>query len=104
VNHAVERESGVPLGAAPGPSAALATSGPPPVVLDPEAEPEYRLPNDHPAWARDVVSLSQRARALFTHLRPIVVKIFAAWEHRVRSIVVGGRTLSIDAGGCYRAD
>lgn len=104
MSHAVERDGGVLPGATPNLSAALATTGPPPVALDPDAEPQYRLPNDHPAWARDVVSLSQRARALFAQLRPIVVKVFAAWEHRVRSIVVGGRTLSVDAGGCYRAD
>ncbi len=104
MSHAVERESGLPPGTATSLPAALATTGPPPVALDPESEPECRLPNDHPAWARDVVSLSQRARALFATLRPIVLKVFTAWEHRVRSIMVGGRTLSIDAGGCYRVD
>jgi hypothetical protein len=82
----------------------VAASSPPPIQLDPEAEPESRLPSDHPPWARDVVSISQRARELFTRLRPVVVRIFSAWEHRVRSIFVAGRRLSIDASGCYRAD
>jgi hypothetical protein len=75
-----------------------------PVQFDPEAEPEPRLPADHPAWARDVVSISQRARELFARLRPIAIRIFSAWEHRVRSIFVAVRRLSIDASGCYRAD
>jgi hypothetical protein len=75
-----------------------------PIQLDPEAEPDSRLPADHPAWARDVVSISQRARDLFARLRPVAIKIFSAWEHRVRSMFVAGRRVSIDASGCYRAD
>ena len=84
------------------PIAAAASASP--MQLDPEAEPQSRLPADHPAWARDVVSISQRARELFARLRPIAIRIFSAWEHRVRSIFVAGRRLSIDASGCYRAD
>jgi len=75
-----------------------------PVQLDPEAEPDSRLPADHPAWARDVVSISQRARDLFARLRPVAIRIFSAWEHRVRSMFVAGRRVSIDASGSYRAD
>jgi hypothetical protein len=105
VNHGVERDAGVSPGAAPVLTAACALPGPVPVAPpDLDAEPETRLPSDHPAWARDVVSLSQRARALLATVRPIVLKVFSAWEHRVRAIIVGGRTLSVDAGGCYRAD
>ena len=103
MNHAIERDAGsMP---APPLMSALATASPLPIGLpDLDAEPDYRLPSDHPAWARDVVSLSQRARALLANVRPIVLKVFSAWEHRVRSIVVGGRTLSVDLAGCYRAD
>jgi hypothetical protein len=75
-----------------------------PLVLDADAEPQARLPNDHPAWARDVVTLSRRARELLGRLRPIAVRVFAAWEHRVRSILIGNRRVSIDPSGCYRAD
>ncbi len=60
------------------------------------------LPSDHPAWMRDVVSVSQRARALFVKLKPVAVRVIAFWEHRVRSIVVGNRTVSVDASGSYR--
>ena len=82
----------------------VAAGGTPAVGLTAEAEPEPRLPGDHPPWARDIVSLSQRARDLFARLRPIALRIFFAWEHRVRSIFIGGRRLEIDSAGCYRAD
>lgn len=62
------------------------------------------LPNDHPAWLRDAVSLSQRARALVVRLKPIVMHVVGAWEHRVRTIVVAGRTVSVDASGSYRME
>jgi len=99
----VEREPGTLAGRSaalpPAPPAAAAA-----IAFDPEFDPEPRLPGDHPAWARDVVSLSQRAREMFARLRPVVVRIYTAWEHRVRSILVGGRRLSVDLTGCYRVD
>ena len=101
---AVERDAGALSGAAATLPPALPPGAPLPVALDPEIEPESRLPSDHPAWARDVVSLSLRARELFARLRPVVVRIFTAWEHRVRSILVGGSRLSIDLAGCYRLE
>ncbi len=60
------------------------------------------LPADHPAWARDALSISQRARALLARIKPVVVRVVAFWEHRVKSIAIGNRTLSIDASGSYR--
>ncbi len=60
------------------------------------------LPSDHPAWARDALSISQRARALLARIKPVVVRVIAFWEHRVKSITIGGRTLSVDASGSYR--
>jgi hypothetical protein len=60
------------------------------------------LPADHPAWARDALSVSQRARALLARIKPVVVRVIAFWEHRVKSITIGGRTLSVDASGSYR--
>jgi len=76
-----------------------------PVSLDPDDRwGGHSLPQDHPAWMRDTLSLSQRARALLAHVTPVVVKVIAAWEHRVRSIVVGGRRLSVDPSGSYRLD
>ena len=85
-------------------AAGLAAQPPLALALDPDFEPSNRLPPDHPPWARDAVALSQRARALLTRLRPVVVRVSAAWEHRVRSILGGGRRLSVDPSGCYRVD
>lgn len=62
------------------------------------------LPSDHPKWLKDAVSLSSRARALVVKLKPVVMHAIAAWEHRVRSVVVGGRTVTVDASGSYRID
>lgn len=62
------------------------------------------LPNDHPAWMKNRLSLSQRARALVAQLRPIVVKVIAYWEHQVRSIAVGNGRLSVDPSGSYRLE
>ena len=62
------------------------------------------LPSDHPAWLKDAVSLSQRARALVAKLKPAVIHVAAAWEHRVRTILIGGRALTVDASGSYRMD
>jgi hypothetical protein len=76
----------------------------PPLAFDPDGEAGYRLPPDHPAWARDVVSLSQRARALVARLKPVAIRAIAAWEHRVRALVIGGRRVSVDPSGSYRVD
>ena len=60
------------------------------------------LPTDHPAWQRDVLSISVRARALIASLRPLAIKVLSFWDHRLRDITIGSRTLGIDASGCYR--
>lgn len=75
-----------------------------PVSLDPDDRSGNDLPSDHPAWAKDSLSLSQRARAMFARLKPVVIKVLTFWDHRVRSIFVGGRKLSVDASGSYRLD
>ncbi|GAC1299981.1 MAG: hypothetical protein NVSMB19_05600 [Vulcanimicrobiaceae bacterium] len=62
------------------------------------------LPGDHPAWLKDAVSVSQRARALVAKLKPVVLRVVNAWEHRVRTIVVAGRSVSVDPSGSYRVD
>ncbi len=60
------------------------------------------LPGDHPAWQRDVLSISGRARAVIAALRPLVVKVLHFWDHRLGGITLGARTLGVDASGCYR--
>jgi hypothetical protein len=60
------------------------------------------LPGDHPAWQRDVLSISSRARAIITALRPVVVRVLHFWDHRFGGITLGTRTLGVDASGSYR--
>ena len=60
------------------------------------------LPSDHPAWQRDVVSISARARAAIAHLIPVVVRTLSYWDHRIREIAFGSRSLGVDPAGCYR--
>ncbi len=60
------------------------------------------LPSDHPAWQRDVVSISARARATIANLIPVVVRTLSYWDHRIRELAFGSRSLGIDPAGCYR--
>jgi hypothetical protein len=62
------------------------------------------LPREHPAWVRDAVALSRRARSVVARLRPAVFRVLSFWDHRVRSIAVGGRRLRVDASGSYAID
>lgn len=75
------------------------------IASDPEERyGGHNLPGDHPAWMRDTLSVSQRARALFAKLKPVVLVVIGAWEHRLRSIVIGSSRLSVDPSGSYRRD
>jgi hypothetical protein len=85
-------------------AAALAAQQVPPLAFDLDLEAGYRLPPDHPPWPRDVVSVSQRARALLARIKPVVITVIAGWQHKLRSLVVGGRRVAVDATGCYRVD
>jgi hypothetical protein len=62
------------------------------------------LPHDHPRWVRDAVAVSQRGRRLLERLAPAVIAVLSIWDHRLRSIVVAGRRLHVDASGSYRTD
>ena len=70
--------------------------------IDAEANGVPELPADHPQWQRDVVSISTRARALIANAVPVVVRELSYWDHRVREIAFGPRTLGVDPAGCYR--
>jgi hypothetical protein len=72
------------------------------VAIDHEAAGIAELPGDHPAWQRDVVSISSRARAVIATIVPAVVRTFSYWDHRVREVAFGARTLGVDPAGCYR--
>jgi hypothetical protein len=62
------------------------------------------LPREHPKWARDALTVSQRARQLAARLRPVIVQVLTFWDHHVRSIAVAGRQLSVDISGSYRME
>jgi hypothetical protein len=74
-----------------------------PVVAEAELETGL-LPHDQPRWVRDAVAVSQRAREIVAKLRPVAVRVLSFWDHRIRSIVIGGRLVEVDASGCYRAE
>lgn len=75
------------------------------VAAVPEAELETPLlPHDHPKWAKDTLTVSQRARELIDRLRPVAIRVLTFWDHRIRSIVIGGSHVSIDPSGCYRSE
>jgi len=70
---------------------------------DPDAsEIRARLPNDHPAWQVDTLSISSRTRAFLTTLRPVLVAVVSFWDHAVRTLSLETGTLSVDLSGCYR--
>jgi hypothetical protein len=71
-------------------------------TIDADAAGVPELPSDHPQWQRDVVSISSRARALIANVVPVVVRTLSYWDHRIREIAFGSRTLSVDPAGCYR--
>lgn len=74
-----------------------------PVLADIDAESAgTALPADHPSWQRDVVSMSTRARSIAAAMGPIVVRALSFWDHRLREILFGARTLAMDPSGCYR--
>jgi hypothetical protein len=75
-----------------------------PIGLDPEADIGNNLPSDHPAWAKDVVSLSQRFRAEIAQIKPMLVRVFTFWDQQIRSITIGGRRMMVDASGCYKME
>lgn len=63
-----------------------------------------QLPHDHPKWAKDIVTISQRARELLQRIKPVVIKVMTFWDHRLRSIGIGTKRVSIDASGSYRLE
>jgi len=67
-----------------------------------EGSSRLRLPPDHPPWLPDVLSLSARARRLAERLEPVLLRIMSYWDHRVRSLRVGGVRITVDPAGSYR--
>ncbi len=71
-------------------------------VTDVDPELHATLPRDHPAWQRDLLSVSARARTVIAALRPVVVRALTFWDHVIRTVNVGSRRLEVDPSGCYR--
>jgi hypothetical protein len=80
---------------------ATAPIAPPPLAGD-GAELPTTLPRDHPAWARDVLAVSARARAILAQLRPVAVRALTFWDHLTHRVRVGARSVEVDPSGCYR--
>lgn len=62
------------------------------------------LPQDHPPWVKDTLRVSQRAKEIIARLRPIALRILTFWDHRIRTMSIAGRRISIDPSGSYRAE
>ncbi len=62
------------------------------------------LPREHPKWVKDALAVSQRARQLIAHLKPVMMRVLTFWDHRVRGVTIGGRELSVDISGSYRIE
>ncbi len=95
--------SGEPLALVPG-SPGIAANGIGPARLAADgSDARAALPPDHPAWQRDAVSVSARARAVLAALRALTVRVVTFWDHAVRGVrVSGGRSVEIDPSGSYR--
>lgn len=74
-----------------------------PLVPDDELETPP-LPREHPKWVKDALAVSSRARSVIAQVRPAIVRVLSFWDHQLRSIVIRGRAVSIDASGSYRMD
>lgn len=100
----VEIEPASPLSLEAHAAAELAAPAAIAAMADAAVDDAPSLPVDHPAWARDTLSLSQRARLFLASLGPVVIRTFTYWDHRIRSIAVGAGRLTIDISGSYRLE
>jgi hypothetical protein len=39
---------------------------------------------------------------VLAHALPVVVRALSYWDHRIREVAFGTRSLSVDPAGCYR--
>ena len=62
------------------------------------------LPRDHPKWARDRFTVSQATKALIDRIKPVAIKVFGFWDHRVHRLAVESGTIEIDMSGSYRCE
>ena len=74
-----------------------------PSLLDDERGGRVVLPADYPQWRKDQVSLSGRARALLSKLKPFMIRVLTFWDHGTSTLALDELTLDVDASGSYRA-
>jgi hypothetical protein len=102
VSASIERELARAVAQDVSPAAAFPPEQIPPLAFDLELDNAHRLPPDHPPWPRDVVSLSQRARALIVRLKPAALDAIARYRLFGGNFAVANRRVAVDASGCYR--
>jgi hypothetical protein len=73
-------------------------------VADLDAAPEIGLPREHPRWARDRFTVSAATKALIDRLKPLALRVFGFWDHRVHSLALDEATIGIDACGSYHRE
>jgi hypothetical protein len=73
-----------------------------PSLLDDERGNRVSLPTDHPEWRPDILSLSNRAKALLARIKPFVIRVMTFWDHRATTMELDNITLEVDASGSYR--
>jgi hypothetical protein len=69
-----------------------------------DAAPEIALPRDHPRWARDRFTVSAATKALVDRIKPLALRVFGFWDHRVHRLTLDDATIGVDACGSYRRD
>jgi len=82
---------------------AVPVDEPRPSLLDDDRGRRVVLPNEHPEWRRDVVSLSERAKAALGRVQMKLIRVVTFWDHRTTSLALEDRTLEVDYSGSYRA-
>ncbi|TAM74073.1 hypothetical protein EPN44_12230 [bacterium] len=60
------------------------------------------LPPGHPAWPRDLLSLTRRARAALAALPQVIVQALSGWDHPLREALIAGSLVVVEAAGTYR--
>lgn len=62
------------------------------------------LPRDHPKWMRDRFTITAATKAWLGRIKPIVIRVFSFWDHRVHRLTTEDGTIEVDVSGSYRCD
>jgi hypothetical protein len=69
-----------------------------------DAAVEIALPREHPRWSRDRFTVSAATKALIDRLRPLALRVFGFWDHRVHNIALDDAVIGVDICGSYRCE